>query len=191
MLSNKSKKWLLEAASTKKLFLEGNILKLLRQHQHDSKFDEYLETCITRDKARQKRRLEVTKEVQNQNKELTQKEVENAKLMKDLEVALQDAENLRQQAEKEKEVAIEDLELMQKRTQFELINRIVRVALWIIVGVGVAVSVLFAIVLFTDKESAIIESTWSNLLGILLTNAFSIVGTIMGVKYATSDGKEN
>lgn len=34
-------------------------------------------------------------------------------------------------------------------------------------------------------DSKIIESTWSNLFGILLTNSFSIVGTIMGVKYAT------
>jgi hypothetical protein len=42
---------------------------------------------------------------------------------------------------------------------------------------------LFAILY--GRETQIIGSTWSNLLGILLTNAFSIVGTIMGVKYAT------
>jgi hypothetical protein len=36
-----------------------------------------------------------------------------------------------------------------------------------------------------DKDTAIIGSTWSNIVGILLTNAFSIVGTIMGVKYAS------
>ena len=31
----------------------------------------------------------------------------------------------------------------------------------------------------------LIASTWSNIIGILLTNAFSIIGTIMGVKYAS------
>ena len=30
-----------------------------------------------------------------------------------------------------------------------------------------------------------ISLTWSNIIGILLTNAFSIVGTIMEVKYAS------
>jgi hypothetical protein len=45
------------------------------------------------------------------------------------------------------------------------------------------------IAIFTSKETQIIGSTWSNMFGILLTNSFSIVGTIMGVKYA-SDNKE-
>jgi hypothetical protein len=37
----------------------------------------------------------------------------------------------------------------------------------------------------SGTDTQIIGSTWSNMFGILLTNAFSIVGTIMGVKYAT------
>ena len=41
--------------------------------------------------------------------------------------------------------------------------------------------------MFTGKDTQIIGSTWSNMFGILLTNAFSIVGTIMGVKYANKD----
>jgi len=41
-----------------------------------------------------------------------------------------------------------------------------------------------------DKETQIIGSTWSNMFGILLTNAFSIVGTIMGVKYANDSVKD-
>jgi hypothetical protein len=44
---------------------------------------------------------------------------------------------------------------------------------------------MYGIAMFTGKDTQIIGSTWSNMLGILLTNAFSIVGTIMGVKYAT------
>ena len=187
MLSKQSKDWLLKVASTKKVFLEGNILKLMVQEKNNEDFSEYLETCIARDKEKQKRRLNVTKEVQNQNKELVKKEVQNATLMKELEASVAEAHALREAAENDKNIALEDLDIMQKRTQFELMNRIVRVALWIIAGVGILSTSLFVIVLMTDKESAIVESTWSNLLGILLTNAFSIVGTIMGVKYANGD----
>lgn len=42
---------------------------------------------------------------------------------------------------------------------------------------------------FLNKDTQIIGSTWSNMFSVLLTNAFSIVGTIMGIKYATQDGK--
>jgi hypothetical protein len=52
-------------------------------------------------------------------------------------------------------------------------------------GVGVITTLMYGIAMFTGKDTQIIGSTWSNMLGILLTNAFSIVGTIMGVKYAT------
>jgi hypothetical protein len=79
---------------------------------------------------------------------------------------------------------------MQKRTQFELIGTIVKVALWVILGVGVITTLVFMIALFAGKDTAVIGSTWSNIIGILLTNSFSIIGTIMGVKYASSDKKE-
>jgi hypothetical protein len=46
------------------------------------------------------------------------------------------------------------------------------------------------VALFSNKDTAIIGSTWSNMFGILLTNSFSIIGTIMGVKYAASSKKE-
>jgi len=39
-------------------------------------------------------------------------------------------------------------------------------------------------------DAKIIESTWSNLFGILLTNSFSIIGTIMGVKHANGGDKK-
>jgi hypothetical protein len=45
-------------------------------------------------------------------------------------------------------------------------------------------------VLLFGHDSKIIESTWSNLFGILLTNSFSIIGTIMGVKHANSGNKK-
>ena len=40
-------------------------------------------------------------------------------------------------------------------------------------------------ILSGSKESHDIGSVWGNMFGILLTNAFSIIGTIMGVKYAS------
>jgi hypothetical protein len=44
---------------------------------------------------------------------------------------------------------------------------------------------MFAISLLTKSDNKIVESAWSNMFGILLTNSFSIIGTIMGVKYAS------
>lgn len=39
----------------------------------------------------------------------------------------------------------------------------------------------------STKDTQVISAAWSNIFGILLTNAFSIVGTIMGIKYATEN----
>ena len=80
---------------------------------------------------------------------------------------------------------------MQKKSQFELIGKIVQVALWIIIGVGVITTALFILAMFTDRDLTIIGNTWSNLFGILLTNSFSIIGTIMGVKYASEGNRGN
>jgi len=176
----------------KRIYLEGNILKVLKAEAGDTELKKYLETAKTRDKTSRKKRLEVTKQVQEQNKELVAKQEENDSLMEELQVALEEARNatweaekLKEEAEKGKDKALEDLELMQKKTQFELIGQIVKVALWVILGVGVITTLLFAFTLVQGKENPILESTWSNLFGILLTNSFSIIGTIMGVKYAT------
>ena len=105
--------------------------------------------------------------------------------MQELQVALESSIQLREKAEESKDKALEDLEVMQKKTQFELISTIVKVALVVILGVGVITTVMYALALTTGADTQIIGSTWSNMFGILLTNAFSIVGTIMGVKYAT------
>ena len=187
---------LLEVAKKKKIYVEGNFLKILKAPKGDKEFEEYLKICKEKDVTTRKKRLEVTKQVQQQNKELVAKQEENDALMEELQSALEEAKNaeweadkLRQEAEKGKEQALEDLELMQKKTQFELIGKIVSVALWVILGVGIITTFLFAFTLVTGEENPILESTWSNLFGILLTNSFSIIGTIMGVKYATEKDK--
>jgi hypothetical protein len=68
-----------------------------------------------------------------------------------------------------------------------LIGTIVKVALVVIMSVGIITTIMYGIAMFTGKDTQIIGSTWSNMFGILLTNAFSIVGTIMGVKYASEN----
>ena len=60
-------------------------------------------------------------------------------------------------------------------------------ALWVIMGVGVVTTGVYVLTLFVGKDTQVISAAWSNIFGILLTNAFSIVGTIMGIKYATEN----
>jgi len=176
---------LLEVAKKKKIYVEGSFLKLLRAPKDDQEFADYLELCKKKDTDARRKRLQVTKQVQAQNKELEAKQKENETLMIELEAALEEAQKLKEQAEAGMDKALEDLDLMQKRSQFELIGTIVRVALVIIVGVGILTTVMYGVALMSGTDTQIIGSTWSNMFGILLTNAFSIVGTIMGVKYAT------
>jgi hypothetical protein len=76
---------------------------------------------------------------------------------------------------------------MMKKSQSELIKIIVKVALSVIVGVGLVTTLLYWVAIVTSQDTQIIGSTWSNMFSVLLTNAFSIVGTIMGIKYATQE----
>ena len=195
---------LLDVAKKKRIYVEGNFLKLLRPVKGDEEFEEYLKVCKEKDRTSRKKRLEVTKQVQSQNKELELAAEENIRInkqlsksldetqkaMEDARVAEKEAMIAKAEAEKLRDDAMEDLDTLQKRTQFELIGKIVRVALIIIMSVGLITTVLFGYTLMTGQENPILESTWSNLFGILLTNSFSIIGTIMGVKYAT-EGKGN
>ena len=219
-----TKEALLDLYKSKKIALEGNILKVI-DSDGDVEFDTYVKDSIEKDKENRRKRLDITKQIQNKNKELLEGEVEKERVNLELvaaleeaeeskkeailakeqaelakeeaETAREEAEEARSEAEKSKIEAINaknlaegDLELMQKRTQFELIGTIVKVALWVILGVGVITTLVFMIALFAGKDTAVIGSTWSNIIGILLTNSFSIIGTIMGVKYASSDKKE-
>ena len=173
------------ALAKKKIYLEGNVLKLLSPPPEDKELTAYIKLCKDKDTASRRKRMEIAKEVQQQNKDLTLAAEENEQLTQDLKIALEEAENAKVEAEKLRDNAMEDLELLQQKTQFELVGTIVRIALAIIVGVGVLTTVMYGLAIITDQDTQIIGSTWSNMFGILLTNAFSIVGTIMGVKYAT------
>jgi PAS domain S-box-containing protein len=110
-------------------------------------------------------------------------------LSKDLQIELDKSQQLKNAIEVEKNAALNDLDILMKKSQSELIKTIVVVALVVIVGVGVITTILYWMAMVTGKDTQIIGSTWSNMFSVLLTNAFSIVGTIMGIKYATQDKK--
>jgi hypothetical protein len=218
-LDKNTKKQLIELYKTKKISLEGNILKLI-DSDGDEEFTSYIKDSIEKDKDSRRKRLDVTKQVQSQNTDLNKWKNENERVNKELTIALEEAEesnkgilvakqeaedsleeaqkarieaesarieaeSARVEAENAKISAESDLDLIQKKSQFELIGTIVRVALWVILGVGVVTTVVYLIAMFSGVDTSVIGSTWSNIIGILLTNSFSIIGTIMGVKYAS------
>ena len=88
------------------------------------------------------------------------------------------------------QTALEDLDATLKKSQNELIKTIVKSALFVIMSVGFITTIMYSFAILSNKDTQIIGSTWSNMFSVLLTNAFSIVGTIMGIKYATSDDKK-
>ena len=109
-------------------------------------------------------------------------------LTKNLTVELENSQKLKNAIELEKDAALNDLDVIIKKGQSELIKVIVKCALAVIIGVGIVTTILYWLAMLTGKDTQIIGSTWSNMFSVLLTNAFSIVGTIMGIKYATQDG---
>lgn len=223
-IDKNTKKSLIDLFKTKNIGLEGNIIKLINP-DGDEEFAAYLKQCSDKDVASRRKRLEMTKQVQTQNSELTKLNGENQRMMDELQntltsmeeqksqiesqnsellawkqenekigaelvEAMKQSEQARLIAENAKDQAENNLDMMQKKTQFELINNIVRVALYVIIGVGTITTGIYVYSMTIGMDTDIIGSTWSNMFGILLTNSFSIVGTILGVKYGTSPNKE-
>jgi hypothetical protein len=214
ILDKQTKDQLIELYYTKNIILEGNILKLI-DSSDDEEFNTYLKNCILKDKDTRKKRLEVTKKVQVQNSELLKLNEENLRIMEELQVSLEDyavqnkeliawkednerisaelkeemkkAETAMIEAENAKKEALNDLDILQKKSQTELIGKIVTVSLGVIVTIGIITTLMYMLAIYMNKDTQIIGSTWSNMFGILLTNAFSIIGTIMGVKYASKE----
>jgi methyl-accepting chemotaxis protein len=122
---------------------------------------------------------DITENVVNKNKITT--------LSEELQLELDKSRKLKDAIEIEKDNALNDLDVIIKKGQSELIKVIVKCALAVIIGVGIVTTVLYWAAIITNKETQIIGSTWSNMFSVLLTNAFSIVGTIMGIKYATQE----
>ena len=176
-----------QVAQEHDLYLEGSILKIISVGD-DAEDVDYLNRAKQRDRERRRERLDFTRDVQRQNKELLESKERNAVLMEQLKEEKARTEDALEAAEHALETAKQDLDYAQRKNQFELVGNIVTAALRVIIGVGVITTLMYAIALFITKDPAavtLLGNTWSNLFGILLTNSFSIVGTIMGVKYAT------
>lgn len=179
-LSENIKQILISLQKEKGIFLEGNILKVI--DPENGEFCDYMKNAVEQDKSNRKKRLDVTKQIQLQNNQLILAQQENEKLLGELQEALKSAEEAKSHVE-------QDLDILQKKIQTELIGTIVKVALGVVLGVGIVTTILFIIALFMNKDTTLIGNAWSNMFGILLTNSFSIIGTIMGVKYASSEKK--
>ena len=216
-IDKNTKSQLIEIQRTKNISLEGNILKII-DSSDDPEFEKYISDSIGKDRESRKKRLEITKQIQSQNKNLIELNSENERINSEIKCSLAEMEESKSKiesqnseliewrgeneritqelhkalvsAEEAKKLAENDLDILQKKTQFELISTIVRIALFVIIGVGLITTAVYMVALFSNKDTAIIGSTWSNMFGILLTNSFSIIGTIMGVKYAASSKKE-
>lgn len=219
--STNTKKQLLDLYKAKNIGLEGNLLKIV-DSEEDSEFSQYIKTCIDKDKESRKKRLDITKQIQNKNTELQNLNSENTRILEELQITLDNVESskkqiecqnaellswkeeneriqlelqeemkrtesAREEAEHAKSNALSDLDLLQKKTQTELMGNIVKVALGVIMFVAVITTAMYVFSIIMGREVNTIGPAWSNMFGILLTNAFSIVGTIMGVKYATKD----
>lgn len=219
--NKQGKQQLINLCKTRNICLEGNIIRVI-DYSGDTEFEQYVKTCLEKDKEMRKKRLEITKQVQSKNNELESLNKENQRILEELTESLKSveeskiqyevqnrelilwkeenekislelqqemlkSEQARVNAENAKRMAEDDLDVLQKRTQTQLIERIVKVSLGVIITVGLITTIMYGIALFTEKDTQIIGSTWANMFGILLTNAFSIIGTIMGVKYASKE----
>jgi len=219
--STNTKKQLIDLYKVKNIGLEGNLLKIV-DSEEDSEFSQYIKTCIDKDKESRKKRLDITKQIQNKNTELQNLNSENTRILEELKITLDNVESskkqiefqnaellswkeeneriqlelqeemkrtesAREEAEHAKSNALSDLDLLQKKTQTELMGNIVKVALGVIMFVAVITTAMYVFSIIMGREVNTIGPAWSNMFGILLTNAFSIVGTIMGVKYANKD----
>jgi hypothetical protein len=216
----KTKVQLLELWNSKKIGLEGNLLKLI-DAEEDEEFSRYIDESTEKDKSVRRKRLDLTKQIQSQNRELLNWKEENERIQSELRDSLQkteesmiqvtaakeEADKMREgaeqlriesesakesairaklEAEQAKNAALTDLDVLQKKTQFELISVIVKFSLGIIIGVSIITTILYMIVLLKGLDNPIVSSAWSNLFGILLTNSFSIIATIMGIKYSSN-----
>jgi hypothetical protein len=163
---------------TKKIQLQNNELSNLNE-QNQKMMDDLQLTL--------KEAEEQKEQIEKQNEELMDWRVGNEKIQQELQKEMIKSEQARIQSETAKTNALNDLDILQKRNQTELISNIVKVALYIIIGVGIVTTGVYVFTLIMGKDTQVISATWSNIFGILLTNAFSIVGTIMGIKYATEN----
>ena len=168
--NKQTKQQLISLCKTKNICLEGNIIRVV-DYSGDTEFEQYINTCLEKDKEMRKKRLDITKQIQSKNNELIELNKENERIMQELRDSLKSveeskiqyevqnieltawkqesekislelqqemlkSEQARVDAENAKKMAENDLDVLQKRTQTQLIERIVKVSLGVIITVG-------------------------------------------------------
>ena len=98
ILDKNTKKELIELFKSKSIGLEGNIVKLINS-DGDEEFASYLKQCSEKDVALRRKRLEMTKQVQTQNAELSKLNDANQKMMEELQNTLTSIEEQKTQIE--------------------------------------------------------------------------------------------
>lgn len=159
------------------IYLEGALLKVLTKENKlsDDDWIEYLKIANDRDENKSKERVELTHEALNQKTELERahkKIKQQYKLLKEEKEKVEDnvctLEN--------------DLKILREKNQLRILNHVVNICLRIIIGIGFSCSIILVVMLLFGKQSDLIESTWSQSILLMLSNAFSIIATIQGVK---------
>jgi len=176
------------------VLIEGPVLKLIQAEATDIEYQNYIRTASDADRLRRTKRLKITKELQSANTKLQRASQKNNDLIERLTESLEISKRnevlqgkLKDQERNAKEIAMTDLDVMQRRTQFKLMTVVSKMAIAIIASVTIMTTAVYLFVLHIGSDSTIIENTWSNMFGILLTNSFSILGTILGIRYATTN----
>ena len=108
-LNEETRKALLQLARETQVYPEGNILKLI-DAADDSVFKAYIEKAMARDRQMRQRRLEVTKQVQIQNRDLIKFNEQVTALNADLMIALEEQK-------KAKEQVIHALKILEKKNR--------------------------------------------------------------------------
>ena len=96
-LDEKTKEQLITLWKTKKIGLEGNIIKLI-DDEGDEELMTYIKETSEKDKETRMKRLEMTKQIQNQNKDLVSWKDENERIQTELRESLKTTEESMQQA---------------------------------------------------------------------------------------------
>ena len=163
--------------SDKGVYLEGALLKVISKSNtlRDEDWLEYLELAHDRDDIKSKERVELTQEALNQKTEL---EKAHKKIKQQYELLK------KEKAKVEDDVCTleKNLKVLREKNQLKIMNNVVNICLRIIIGIGVSCSLILVFMLFFGKQSDLVESTWSQSILLMLSNSFSIIATIQGVK---------
>jgi hypothetical protein len=86
-IDKNTKSQLIELQKTKNISLEGNILKII-DSSDDPEFEKYISDSIGKDRESRKKRLEITKQIQTQNKNLIELNSENERINSEIKCSL-------------------------------------------------------------------------------------------------------